>query len=106
MIDKFATTIGEVSSEFLDRTRTSKAVLRVSPVMPTLARTIAAGSGELRHRDTHAMIDKFATTIGEVSSEFLDRTRTSKAVLRVSPVMPTPTFGGRNEPWRTSASGR
>jgi len=106
MIDKFASTIGEVSSEFLDRNRTSKAMPRVSLVMPKLARTIAVGSGEHRHRDTRAMIDKFASIIGEVSSEFLDRNRTSKVSERASFAMPTPARGWRSDTWRTSISGR
>jgi len=106
MIDKFAIPTGEVSREFLDRNRTSKAMSRVSPAMPPPAPTMAAGAGGRRHRDTRAMIDKFATPTGEVSSEFLDRNRTSKAMSRVSLAMPAPARSWRSDLWRTSISGR
>jgi len=52
------------------------------------------------------MIDKFATPTGEVSREFLDRNRTSKAMFRVSLAMPAPARGWRSDLWRTSISGR
>jgi len=106
MIDKFANPFGEVSSEFLDRNRTRKAMPRVSLLMPKLARAIAAGPGELRHRDARAMIDKFANPFGEVSSEFLDRNRPRRNLKGASCAMPAPARGPRSKSWRTSISGR
>jgi hypothetical protein len=50
------------------------------------------------------MIDKFAITIGEVSSGFLDLNRTSSRTSTASFVMPAP-VGTGTEFRRTQASG-
>ncbi len=105
MIAKFAIIIGKAASEFRDLNRASKIMLLVSLMMPKFAPVPAANTGELRHRDTSAMIAKFAIILGRVASEFLDLNRTSKSMLLVSPMMPKLALGLSSELWRTSTSG-
>ena len=98
MIAKFAVIISQVASEFRDLNRASWHVLRVSPVRPALALYSAAGTGELRPRDTRAMIAKFAVIISQVASEFRDLDRASWHVLRVLPTgskLAQPSVSGR-----------
>jgi hypothetical protein len=51
------------------------------------------------------MIEKFATTRGKVSSEFLDLNHTSKPMFLVSLMIPKFAPGPSRELWRTSESG-
>ena len=105
MIEKFAIILGSVASEFLDLNRTSKSMLLVSLMMPKFAPVPAANSGELRHRDTSAMIEKFAIILGRVASEFLDLNRTSKSMILVSLMIPKFAPQPSVECRRTSESG-
>ena len=51
------------------------------------------------------MIEKIASIWGEVSSEFLDLNRISKAKLAVSIMIPKFAPGASRKLWRTSESG-
>lgn len=75
MIAKFANNLSMAPSEFHDLNRTSEVMFLVSLMMPKFARHIAASRGELRHRDTSAMIAKFANSLSMASSDFHDRNR-------------------------------
>ncbi len=105
MIAKFAIILGRVASEFLDLNRISKSMLLASLMMPKFAPVPAANPGELRHRDTSAMIAKFAIIIGKAASEFRDLNRARKYMLLVSLMMPKLALGLSSELWRTSTSG-
>jgi hypothetical protein len=85
MIAKFAIIRSTLAREFRDLNRTSKDMLRVSLMMPRLAPYRSLSSGEPRHRDTRAMIAKFAIIGGELSSERRDFNRGS----RLMPLTPT-----------------
>lgn len=75
MIAKFANNLSMAPSEFHDLNRTSEVMFLVSLMMPKFARHNAASRGELRHRDTSAMIAKSASNRSMAPSEFHDRNR-------------------------------
>ncbi|CAN1724690.1 protein of unknown function [Hyphomicrobium sp. 1Nfss2.1] len=74
------------------------------------AGNIAAGLGELRYRDTRAVIAKFAIILGHVSIKSLKLRRTSRAmrsvpVVKPSSMLPMVARGAASELWRNFASG-
>ena len=78
MIEKSAGVRGMVGSRFLDLNHTSRFMVLVSRMIAKFARDLAARIGELRNRDTSAMIEKFAGVRGMVGGKFLDLNRTSR----------------------------
>ncbi len=54
MIEKFATSLGTISSEFLDLNQASKTIILVSLLIPKFARDTSFEVGELRNGNTSA----------------------------------------------------
>ena len=77
----------------------------VSLLIPSLLRSQPRTLANFGIWDTSVMIEKFATTRGKVSSDFLHLNHTSKSMFLVSLLIPKFALGPSREPWRTSELG-